>query len=82
MIVILNTSYLDAQHHYDYFLWYLETFYPESIKRRYDEECCVELTDDLRYIFINRRYSKLFSKYRPDFVESSDFLSKLDLYPY
>lgn len=51
MIVVLCSSFEEAQFAYDVFIEFLEENYPWNIKRRFDAAYCVETDDDLKYVF-------------------------------
>lgn len=62
MMVILCNSFQEVQDSYDIFISYLEENEPGSIRETYDSSYCVELEDDMRYIFIDYRFKQLFLK--------------------
>lgn len=73
MIVILCDSFTDAQEAYDIFVNYLEEMIPFCIRRTYKHCCCVETDDDLRYIFIDHRFVKIFRSITPDILDIDEF---------
>lgn len=81
MIVILCNSFEDAKDAYDCFVTFLENYEPFSIKRTFNASYCVETDDDLRYIFVDYRFEKLFQQFdTPDYVDMEEFFEGIDEY--
>lgn len=81
MIVILCNSFEDAQDAYEDFIAFLELYEPLAIKKRFDPAYCVETDDDLRYIFVDYRFEKLFLNFdTPDYVDAEEFFEGIDEY--
>lgn len=62
MMVILCNSFQDAQDAYDCFVSYLENNELNSIRQTYNSSYCVEIEDNMRYIFTDYRLERLFLK--------------------
>lgn len=69
MILVLCDSLLEAMDSFDMFVGYLEENEPWSIKEVWVNEFCVETDENLRYIFINRRFQSFYEYLRPDVIE-------------
>lgn len=71
MIVVLCSSFEEAQFAYDIFVKFLEENYPWNIKRFLDAAYCVETDDDLKYVFVDYRFRNLFNK--SDVIDVDEF---------
>lgn len=71
MIVVLCSSFEEAQFAYDIFVEFLEENYPWNIKQLYDAAYCVETDDDLKYVFVDYRFEHLFNK--SDVMDMGEF---------
>lgn len=82
MILILCNSYREACKAFRIFLDILDDNEPWSIQNLFEEENCIEIDDDLRYMFIDRRVVHVFDRMKPDIEELSTFLEGLARYHY
>lgn len=74
MIVVLCPTFKDAMRSFYRYVYDLRDYMGEwSIKRLFLSEYCVETDDDLRYIFIDKRYEKEFKNMRADFITMDKF---------
>lgn len=81
MIVILCNSFDEAKDGFSRFMDFLETYEPFSISKVFEYSYCVETDDDLRYIFVDRRFKSLFHGFcKPDEVDMEEFFEGLDEY--
>lgn len=78
MIVILCSSFKAACRAFDIFLQLLDDNEPWSIQKVFYGEKCIELEDDLRYIFIDHRFVHAFDKMHPDIVDVQAFFAELN----
>lgn len=82
MIVVLCKSFEEAQDGFDMFMDFLETYEPCSISKVFNYSYCVETDDDLRYIFVDRRFKKLALTFDDaiDYVLLNDFFDGIAAY--
>lgn len=78
MIVILCDSYDEACNCYDCFVSFLNQEDPWAIKRTYDFSQCVETDDDLRYLFVDKRYEGAFIKKDCDIIDEDEFFEGIE----
>lgn len=79
MIVILCNSFETAKDGFEAFLGFLEEYEPQSISKVFKASYCVETDDDLRYIFVDRRFKPLFQTFdKPDEIELEQFFEGID----
>lgn len=62
MIVVLCSSFEEAQFAYGVFVEFLDGNYPWNIKHCHDAAYCVETDDNLKYVFVDYRFERLFNK--------------------
>lgn len=82
MIVILCDSFQDAHDAYDTFVGFLEDNEPWSIRQTFDHSLCVEMEDDLRYIFIDHRMKKAYKNLQPDYINVERFFEGINEFYY
>lgn len=81
MVVVLCDSFDDAKDGFDSFMDFLENYEPFSILKVFEYSYCVETDDNLRYIFVDRRFKPLFHTFdRPDEVELDEFFDDISNY--
>lgn len=78
MIVILCDSFKAAKDAFDIFISVLENNEPWNIKDVFTSCLCVELMDDLRYIFVDWRLSSVFHEMTPDILGDDEFFEDLE----
>lgn len=78
MIVVLCSSYEEAVHCFYIFLEFLEENFPWNIKRVFNVANCIETDDDLKYVFVDYRFEKLFDK--ADCINVDEFYEGIDDY--
>lgn len=80
MIVILCNSFEEVQDGYDAFVSFLEEYEPFSIKETHNAAYCVDTDDDLRYVFIDYRFEKMFYRFNEpvDTIELEEFFEGID----
>lgn len=71
MIVVLCSSFEEAQFAYGVFVEFLDENYPWNVKYCHDAAYCVETDDDLKYVFVDYRFEHLFDK--SDVVDVDEF---------
>ena len=80
MIVILCNSHEGALKAFNYFLYFLDVYYPSCIREIYDACYCVETDDDLRYIFVDWRLAPVFADMTPDLIEVNRFFEDWEIF--
>lgn len=78
MAIILCDSYKIACKAFKLFMQFLEDNEPMEIQWRFDSENCVQLVEGLRYIFIDRRFIRVFDNMKPDYEEVDDFFDAIN----
>lgn len=73
MVVILCESFEAAFNSFTIFLSYLYNDCPEEVRKVYEHCYCVEMWDDLRYIFVDYRMEHAFDDMKPDIVDDFVF---------
>lgn len=71
MIVVLCSSFEEAQFAYGIFIEFLGWNHPWNIKHCHDAAYCVETDDDLKYVFVDYRFEHLFNE--SDVVDVDEF---------
>lgn len=78
MIVVLCDSFEQAVDAYECFVGYLEANMPWCILNIWNASQCVETDENLRYIFVDRRFGGLFWKTRPDIIGVQEFFKNME----
>lgn len=75
MIVVLCEDFDTAVLEFRYFLDFLNLC-AERVLHIYESANAVETDDNLRYIFIDHKFYKIFLPMKPDFVDIYDFIDE------
>lgn len=78
MIIILCETFWDAKDAFDLFMEYLNYYAPLEIQRVFEDAFSVETDNDLRYIFIDKRYLKFYEHVKPDVLTVEEFFEYLE----
>ena len=77
MILILCNSFQEAREDYALFKDYLYFSAKEDIREVYNAGLCIETDDDLRYMFVDRRYYDQLRKLRADTIDELKFMAEI-----
>jgi hypothetical protein len=81
MIVILCGSFKEASKAFESFLdFLLYGDYTPEVTRVWVDSNCVETDEDLRYIFVEHGYGKVFESMNADLIDICDFFEDFDAY--
>ena len=78
LVVILCDSYKEATRVFNTFIDVLELNNPEYIRKKFMSSLCVELRDDLRYIFVDYRLNDVLHKMAIDIMDEGEFILGLE----
>lgn len=78
LVVICCRTYKTACEAFKLFLEFLNDNEPWSISKIFEHENCVETDDDLRYIFIDYRFEKVFENMKPDIIDVQEFFEEIN----
>lgn len=80
MIIIACDNYEEAEINFWFFHDILELNAIIFIKEVFEHSLCIEMEDDLRYIFMDYHYIPFFQDIKPDVVDVEKFFEDIENY--
>lgn len=78
MIIISCDSFEEAEIYFWYFHDILQLNVPYFIKNIFEHSLCIEMEDDLRYIFMYYRYISVLKIESPDVIDVEQFFEDIE----
>ena len=80
MIIIACDNFEDAENNFWFFHDILELNAIIFIKNIFEHALCIEMEDDLRYIFMDYHYISIFQDMKPDIIDAEKFFEDIEDY--